>query len=63
MITQYFTSRPQDGLPDIVNGKLLKFEELSLEQVKSILLKYDKCSSSKVGENLIEQLSKVPSNF
>lgn len=57
------TSRPQDGLPDIVNGKLLKFEELSLEQVKSILLKYDKCSSSKVGENLIEQLSKVPSNF
>ena len=57
------TSRPQDGLPDILNGKLLRFEELSIDQVKSILLKYDLCSSSKVGERLIEQLPKVPANF
>ncbi len=57
------TSRPQEGLPDLINSNLLKFEELNIEQVKSLLLRYDKCSSSNVGRDLILQLDKVPSNF
>ncbi|MGL6437979.1 NACHT domain-containing protein [Aeromonas hydrophila] len=57
------TSRPQEGLPDLINSNLLRFEELNIEQVKSLLLRYDKCSSSNVGRNLILQLDKVPQNF
>ena len=57
------TSRPQEGLPDLINSRLLKFAELDLEQVKSLLIRYDNCASSNVGKNLIEQLDKVPSNF
>ncbi|MGL6393656.1 NACHT domain-containing protein [Aeromonas veronii] len=57
------TSRPQEGLPDLINSNLLRFEELNIDQVKSLLLRYDKCSSSNVGRDLILQLDKVPQNF
>ncbi|HHQ4926932.1 TPA: NACHT domain-containing protein [Aeromonas hydrophila] len=57
------TSRPQEGLPDLINSNLLRFEELNIEQVKSLLLRYDKCSSSNVGRDLTLQLDKVPQNF
>lgn len=57
------TTRPQEIIPDLLNGKSFKFDELTIDQVKSILLKYDQFSSSKVGERLIHQLDSVPNDF
>jgi hypothetical protein len=57
------TSRPQEQFPSLVEAVLLNLQPLNIEQVKSILSRYDSISGSPMGEMLINEIEKVPGRF
>jgi hypothetical protein len=57
------TSRPQDTLPDLVNGMSLRFKVFTIHQAKSLLQKYDAVSKLDVGQRLINEIDNVPAKF
>ncbi len=57
------TSRPQDILPDIVNGITLRFLPFTVEQAKNLLRRYDSISNLDVGKRLIDEIDSVPAKF
>ena len=57
------TSRPQDKLPDLMHGKLLRFKLFTLTQAKSLALRYDSISNLDIGKRLIGELDKIPAKF
>lgn len=59
----FLTSRPQEALPDLIDSISYQFSSFTIEQVKSLVLRYDKISNLDVGRRLIEQLNLVPPKF
>ena len=57
------TSRPQDKLPDLMHGVLLRFKSFTLEQAKSLALRYDRISKLDIGKSLICEFDKIPAKF
>jgi len=61
--TLIVTSRPQELVPDLINGITLEFKKFSKDQACSLLQKYDEVADVCVGKNLINELDKVPERF
>lgn len=57
------TSRPEAQLPGISNSNTFKFSPLTLEQAKSLLIRYDAIGQTDVGERLIKEVESVPTKF
>lgn len=57
------TSRPGVPLPQIPDATVASISPLSLEQARSLVLRYDTASSLDIGQRLIKQFDTVPMRF
>ena len=57
------TSRPKERIPDLVNSTILRLEKLTIDKALSIFKKYDLYADLSIGEQLIEEVQKIPDNF
>jgi hypothetical protein len=57
------TSRPEVNLPEIYNGLTLSICPMTISQALSLIRKYDKVADIDVGEKLIHEIEKIPTEY
>lgn len=57
------TSRPQEAIPELVNGNTYKFSQFTKDQAESLVTRYDSISGLDVGARLIKEIDCVPTRF
>lgn len=61
--TLVLTTRPQELIPTVLNGKLYQFSDFSNSQAENLVRRLDDISGLDIGERLIAEFDNVPTDF